>query len=279
MRRGAGLALAVAVLGGAAHADDVLIIRDGTRRRGVVSGCREDACTLDGATVARGLIAVGRAAAGRRRAAGGPRSDRGTKPTSWTGSVVNGEFGGLSLGAVAIGDSSFDRDEVAWIRFAGPEPAATPRPSPARTDLSVLAFPPGFVFAAAALATSDSTAFHASAAPSSSPRPSPGAARAVLPQPPPAAADAPATPGSSPQPTRDLAIASAGACGPVPFGFAEEDGGRWIGTMKGRVHSGGGHLVNTHDRRAPPRVPVPMEGCADGRPRRVLRTSWTTDRS
>jgi hypothetical protein len=31
----------------------------------------------------------------------------------------------------------------------------------------------------------------------------------------------------------------------VPFGFAEEDGGRWIGTMKGRVHSGGGHLVNT----------------------------------
>ena len=49
---GCVLAFALASLSPVAHAPDVLVIKDGTRRPGAVSGCREDACTLDGKKVA-----------------------------------------------------------------------------------------------------------------------------------------------------------------------------------------------------------------------------------
>jgi len=128
MRRCILLALASALTAGSVDARDVLVIRDGTRRLGVVAGCRDDACTLDGTRVARGLIAwVGL----RQDDAAPPRARDPLKDEAHLvdGRVVTGEFGGLSLGAVAIGDSSFDRDEVAWIRFAGPEPTVSPSPS------------------------------------------------------------------------------------------------------------------------------------------------------
>ena len=214
MRRCIVLALASAVTAGAAYAQDVLVIRDGTRRQGAVRGCRDDACTLNGVKVARGLIAwVGL----RQDDAAPPRVRDPLKDEVHLvdGRVVNGEFGGLSLGALALGDDSYDRDEVAWIRFAGPEPAPTPRPSPS-----------GPIYR-----------FSPSPAASGSPGPSPP------PTPPPSMPPPPPPPPGGPP---------IGACGVVPYGFAAEPGGRWIGRMDGRVHTGGGHLVNTHvDVRAP----------------------------
>ena len=96
----------------------------------MVSGCRDDACTLNGTKVARGLIAwvgLGQGDVAPPRA----RDPLKDEVHLLDGRVVTGEFEGLSLGGVAIADQSFDRDEVAWIHFAGPEPAPTPRPSPA----------------------------------------------------------------------------------------------------------------------------------------------------
>jgi len=216
MRRGVVLAIACAVTASSADAQDVLVIRDGTRRKGVVAGCREDACTLDGARVARGLIAwVGL----RQDDAAPPPARDPLKDEAHLvdGRVVSGEFGGLSLGAVALGDESFDRDEVAWIRFAGPEPAPAPGPSPRGPNYRFSPSPPAA----------------SPRGPSPRPRPSPPPTPPPsMPPPPPP----PPPPGTAPS----------DGCGPVPHGFASEPGGRWVGRMDGRVHSGGGHLVNTH---------------------------------
>jgi hypothetical protein len=79
--------------------------------------------------VARGLIAwvgLGRAVDADLPTARDPLKD---EVHLTDGRVVTGAFEGLSLGGVAIADQSFDREAVAWIRFAGPEPAA-PRESP-----------------------------------------------------------------------------------------------------------------------------------------------------
>jgi len=109
-------------------AADVLILRDGTRRQGTIAGCRDE-CTLDGEKVARSTIVwVGLGAGGT--APPPPRNPGSDEVHLVSGRIVVGEFGGMSLGAVLIGEDSFDRDEVAWLRFAGPEPAPTPTPTP-----------------------------------------------------------------------------------------------------------------------------------------------------
>ena len=154
------VALALCFTAVAARAEDILVIRDGTRRPGGESpAAATKAARWTAQTVARGLIAwVG--LRGRRDAA--PPAARDPLKDEFhlmEGRVVTGEFGGLSLGAVAIGDASFDRDEVAWIRFAGPEPAATPRPLAEGPVLPVLAFAARVL--AAAFPTPDSAAFAA----------------------------------------------------------------------------------------------------------------------
>jgi hypothetical protein len=112
-----------------ARAEDVLVIRDGTRRSGTVTGCRDDGCTLDGQRVARGLIAwVGLARTPDARTPA-PRDPLKDEFHLTDGRVVAGEFEGLSLGAAAIEGQSFEREDVAWIRFAGPEPTP-PTPGP-----------------------------------------------------------------------------------------------------------------------------------------------------
>lgn len=117
------------LMAGTVRAQDVLVLRDGTRQQGAVSGCRDDACSIGGRKVPRSLIVwVGLARTGGTPPA--PRDPTMDEVHLVEGRIVTGAFGGLSLGAVAIGDLSFDRDEVAWIRFAGPEPAPTPGPSP-----------------------------------------------------------------------------------------------------------------------------------------------------
>ena len=190
-RRCSSLALGFALAAGAARAEDVLVIRDGTRRPGAVAGCREDACTLDGVAVARGLIAW----VGLRQEAGAPPRARDPLKDEVhlvDGRVVTGEFGGLSLGAVAIDDESFDRDEVAWIRFAGPEPRVSPSPS-------------GPVYTGS----------------SPSPRPSPSGP----PTPPPAPSPLPSAspePSPSPRPPNDAAIRPCPAGAPLGGHLVQE---------------------------------------------------------
>ena len=111
------------------RAEDVLVIRDGTRRSGTVTGCRDDGCTLDGQKVARGLIAwVGLSQPADARTPS-PRDPLKDEFHLADGRVVGGEFEGLSLGAAAIAGQSFEREDVAWIRFAGPEPAPSTPPA------------------------------------------------------------------------------------------------------------------------------------------------------
>lgn len=118
-----------ALLAAGAAAQDLLILRDGTRRQGTISGCREDGCTLDGRKVPRSTIVwVGLGSAAGEAPA--PRNPGHDEVHLVSGRVVSGEFGGMSLGAVLIGEESLDRDEVAWLRFAGPEPAPPPTPPP-----------------------------------------------------------------------------------------------------------------------------------------------------
>ena len=193
MNRALPLALLLGLAAGGAHAQDALVIRDGTRRQGVVAGCRDDACTLDGAKVARGLIAW----VGLRQGDAAPppvRDPLKDEAHLVDGRVVTGEFGGLSRGAVAIGDSSFDRDEVAWIRFAGPEPARPPSPSPNGPIYRFSPAPPA----------------------SGSPGPSPPATPPSMPPPPP---PPPPSTGATPRPSP---------------GSAGGRGALWTGTLSAR---------------------------------------------
>ncbi len=193
---------------------DQMVLRDGSRDFGDLAGCVGDACRFDGQSVSRIAIAwIG-------------FGDLTTPPPAPTqseldevhlagGEIATGTIVGVSRGLVATDRDSFDRELVAWIRFAGREPE--------RPDS-----PPAF------------------GAPPDRP-PAEPPATPPRPQPPPSPASPPAAPPAGPPRTTPPppGAAPAGVCGPVPHGFAAEFGGRWIGRMDGRLHSGGGLLVNT----------------------------------
>lgn len=136
----------VFALAAQARAADLLVMTDGTRKAGSVSGCRDEECTMDGRKVARSTIRwVGLA---REPDARLPRARDVTRDELHlrNENILTGDFVGLSLGAAAIGDESVDRDDVAWIRFAGAEPlprvspsplpTSSPRPSPSPTPIT-----------------------------------------------------------------------------------------------------------------------------------------------
>ncbi len=129
LRAGATLGLALAVSW--ARPQDVLILRDGTRRAGEVRSCNDASCRVDAESVPRARIVW----VGFGQADAAPPAPRNLAPDEVhlvKGEVVSGDVVGLSLGGVLIGEKSFDREEVAWVRFAGPAPmpARTPSPPP-----------------------------------------------------------------------------------------------------------------------------------------------------
>jgi hypothetical protein len=109
-------------------AQDVLVLQGGERRAGAVGGCREDACTLDGTPVARGTIAWVGLQQAIDAATPSPFDALRDEVHLRNGRVAGGTFEALTLGAVAIGGATHDREDVAWIRFAAAEVAVPPTP-------------------------------------------------------------------------------------------------------------------------------------------------------
>ena len=131
LRRRAGRLLAAACLvlagvGGAAHAKDVVIARDGTRSSGRLASCVGDVCMLGAKRLSRGGIAwIGFGQQGEPPAveAGiepGARAEAGADRLFLAdGSSVAVQVVGISLGVVATDAGSYDRVSVTWVRFAG----------------------------------------------------------------------------------------------------------------------------------------------------------------
>ena len=131
---GRGLAAALLLLAAVARetiAQDALVLRDGNRRQGRLSACTDSGCQLDSAAVPLPAIAwIGLGVGG---AAPPPAAALDGDAEAWlrNGERRRGRFVGVSLGVVALDETSLERDEVAWVQLARLEPSA-PQEEPVR---------------------------------------------------------------------------------------------------------------------------------------------------
>lgn len=104
-----------------ATASDLVILTDGGRRQGTLQSCVGEQCRLDGKTLLRSEIAwIGLGSTdGEPPAAVDPSRD---EIHLAAGGVRPGPIVGVSLGAVATSEESYDRSTVRWIRFASGAP-------------------------------------------------------------------------------------------------------------------------------------------------------------
>jgi hypothetical protein len=121
-----GLAATALLAAMPAAAQDLVILRDGARQAGALASCVGEVCVLDGRQLSKDEIAwlgLGRDGAPPASASGGELDEVHLA----SGEAVSGSVVGVSLGTVAMASVSYDRREVAWIRFAGAE---APLPDP-----------------------------------------------------------------------------------------------------------------------------------------------------
>lgn len=110
---------------------DVLILRNGEARTGVLQSCLEDRCQFGGSSVPRNDIAwIGFA---QEKAAPNPIPSRADDQVVLRdGTTHAGKVVGVSLGVVVLGKATLDRSQVGWIRFGDPTAAeSTSDPAPA----------------------------------------------------------------------------------------------------------------------------------------------------
>jgi hypothetical protein len=138
--RGALLAAVMVLFAGGAYADDVLLLRDGSQKRGALSACDQTTCRLDADIVPRPRIAW----IGLDREAPTPPAPR--DPTRDELHLINRSVQSVTLNGVDAGfvhttlggqgfsaASSLPRASVAWIYLGTPKQGATrdtPPPSP-----------------------------------------------------------------------------------------------------------------------------------------------------
>lgn len=121
-------ALALALLAAApAAARDILILRNGEVRGGLLRACAGDRCTLDGRAVPKAEIAwIGLGRTEPSPPAPG-RPDR-EEIHLVDGTIHAGPLVGVSLGSVATVRGSFERAQVAWIYLAPTVPEEEDQP-------------------------------------------------------------------------------------------------------------------------------------------------------
>jgi len=124
--------LLISLLALPAWGEDLLILRDGSRRTGQLQACVAEVCRFNGGNLPRTEIAW-------IRFQGSDSPPQVSEPARDAvfladGSAHPGHVVGISLGEVAMEEGGFPRPSVAWVWFAGPFPSggteAPPPPPP-----------------------------------------------------------------------------------------------------------------------------------------------------
>jgi hypothetical protein len=110
--------LAIALVAGCSRstADDEIILRDGSVKRGELAACSADACTLGGASIARpAILLIGLNGSTRAPAIRDPLHDE-VQLTDET--IVPATMTTVDAATVVTDKASYPRDRVAWIYLA-----------------------------------------------------------------------------------------------------------------------------------------------------------------